>query len=121
MFEEAWAQMEENYYDENFHGLDWKKTKQYYQQFVPYLNNRADLRILLNDMLGELNSSHQGFGTFGTDEAITLTNSTMETGIMFDEESPYKVRYIVKRSPADKKDIDIRPGDVLTKVNGEPV
>lgn len=121
MFEEAWAQMEENYYDENFHGLDWKKTKQYYQQFIPYLNNRADLRILLNDMLGELNSSHQGFGTFGTDEAISLTNSTMETGIMFDDDSPYKVKYIVKRSAADKKGVDIRPGDVLTKVNGEPV
>lgn len=121
MFEEAWAQMEENYYDENFHGLDWKKTKQYYQQFIPYLNNRADLRILLNDMLGELNSSHQGFGTFGTDEAITLSNSTMETGIMFDEDAPYKVKYVVKRSAADKKGIDIRPGDVLAKVNGEPV
>lgn len=121
MFEEAWAQMEENYYDENFHGLDWKKTKQYYQQFIPYLNNRADLRILLNDMLGELNSSHQGFGTFGTDEAITLSNSTMETGIMFDEDAPYKVKYVVKRSAADKKGIDIRPGDVLVKVNGEPV
>jgi len=28
MFDEAWAQMEEGYYDEKFHGLDWKKTKQ---------------------------------------------------------------------------------------------
>lgn len=121
MFEEAWAQMEENYYDEKFHGLDWKKTKQYYQQFIPYLNNRADLRILLNDMLGELNSSHQGFGTFGVDETIALTNTTMETGIIFDEASPYTVKYIAKRSAADKKGIDVRPGDVLTKVNGEPV
>lgn len=121
MFEEAWAQMEENYYDENFHGLDWKKTRQYYQQFVPHINNRADLRVLLNDMLGELNSSHQGFGTFGTDESVALTSSTMETGILFEEASPYTVKTIVKRSAADKKDIDIRPGDVLTKVNGEAV
>jgi Tol biopolymer transport system component len=121
MFEEAWAQMEENYYDEKFHGLDWKKTKQYYQQFIPYLNNRADLRILLNDMLGELNSSHQGFGTFGVDETISLSNSTMETGIIFDDASPYTVKYVVKNSAADKKGIDVRAGDVLTKVNGEPV
>lgn len=27
MFEEALAQMEENYYDEKYHGLNWKKTK----------------------------------------------------------------------------------------------
>jgi Tol biopolymer transport system component/C-terminal processing protease CtpA/Prc len=117
MFEEAWAQMEENYYDENFHGLNWKKTKEYYSRFIPYLNNRSDLRILLNDMLGELNSSHQGFGTFGTDEAVALTNRTMETGIQFESASPFKVRYVIKRSPADRKDIDIRPGDVLVKVN----
>jgi tricorn protease len=121
MFEEAWAQMEENYYDEKFHGLDWKKTREYYRQFIPFLNNRSDLRILLNDMLGELNSSHQGFGTFGTDESISLTNSTMETGIIFENESPYKVKYVIKHSPADKKGDDIRPGDVLTEVNDEKV
>jgi Tol biopolymer transport system component/C-terminal processing protease CtpA/Prc len=121
MFEETWAQMEENYYDENFHGLNWKKTKEYYQRFIPYLNNRADLRILLNDMLGELNSSHQGFNSFGTDETIALSNRTMETGILFEEGDPYKVKYVVKRSAAEKKSIDIRPGDVLVKVNEETV
>ena len=121
MFDEAWAEMEEGYYDEKFHGLDWKKTKEYYRQFVPYLNNRADLRIMLNDMLGELNSSHQGFGTFGDDENIALQNQTMETGIIFENDDPYKVKYVVRRSAADKKSVDIRPGDILVKVNDEEV
>ncbi len=121
MFYETWAGMEEGYYDEKFHGNDWKKTKDYYKQFLPHLNNRADLRTLLNDMLGELNSSHQGFGTFGDDETIALQNQTMETGIMFDNDDPYKVKYIVRRSAADRKSIDIKPGDVLVKVNDELV
>lgn len=121
MFEEAWAQVEENYYDEKFHGLNWKKTKEYYQQFVPYLNNRADMRVMLNDMLGELNSSHQGFGTFGDDETIVLQNRTMETGVVFENNEPYKVKYVAKRSASDKKGIDIRPGDILVKVNNESV
>ena len=117
LFEEAWAQMQENYYDEHFHGLDWAKTREYYRRFIPYLNNRADLRVLLNDMLGELNSSHQGFGTFGEDETIALSNRTMETGVIFEDDQPYKVKYVVLRSAADKKGIDIRPGDQLLKVN----
>ncbi len=121
MFYEAWSQMEENYYDGNFHGLDWAKTRDYYRRFLPYLNNRADLRILLNDMLGELNSSHQGFGTTGDDENLPLQNQTMETGIIFENENPYKVKYVVRRSAADKKSVDIRPGDVLVKVNDETV
>lgn len=121
MFYEAWAQMEENYYDEKFHGLDWLKTKARYKQYLPYLNTRADLRTLLNDMLGELNSSHQGFGTFGDDEKIDLQNQTMETGIIFENDQPYTVKKILKRSAADKKGIDILPGDVLIKVNEESV
>lgn len=121
MFYEAWAQMEQNYYDEKFHGLDWNKTKVHYQQFLPYINNRADFRILLNDMLGELNSSHQGFGTFGEDEQIRLANQTMETGILFDPNDPYKVKSILKRSPADRKVIQLTAGDRLIKVNGEAI
>ncbi len=121
IFEEAWAQVEENYYDEKFHGVDWQSVKRKYAAFIPKLNTRADLRILLNDMLGELNSSHQGFSTFGDDENIALSNRTMETGIIFENNDPYKVKYVVKRSNADKKSVDIKPGDVLVKVNDETV
>ncbi|HNR08891.1 MAG TPA: S41 family peptidase [Saprospiraceae bacterium] len=121
MFYEAWAQMEENFYDGQFHGLDWQKAREQYKAYLPHLNTRADLRVLLNDLLGELNSSHQGFGTFGDDETIDLQNQTMETGIVFEPAHPYTVQRIVKRSAADKKGIDIRPGDVLIKVNEETV
>ena len=118
VFYEAWARVEENYYDEKFHGLDWRATKNHYSAFLPYLNNRADLRVLLNDMLGELNSSHQGFYSFGDDESVQYTASTIETGILFEDESPYKVKSIVARSIADRKGVDVQPGDELVKVNG---
>jgi tricorn protease len=72
---------------------------------------------MLNDLFGELNSSHQGFGTFGDDENVTLQSATMETGILFENDQPYKVKYIARRSAADRKSIDIKPGDVLVKVN----
>lgn len=121
IFEEAWAQVEENYYDEHFHGLDWQATKKRYETFIPKLNNRADLRILLSDMLGELNSSHQGFSTRGDEENSTLSSRTMETGIAFDNADPYKVKYIINKSNADKKSIDVKPGDILTKVDDEIV
>lgn len=121
VFEETWGQVNENYYDENFHGIDWAKMKQRYQQYAVHVNNRGDLRTLLNDLLGELNSSHQGFFTSGTDETVSLQNVTMETGIIFDNNDPYKVNYVVKRSNADKKSVGIKPGDVLVKVNDRTV
>ncbi len=121
IFQETWAQVEENFYDEKFHGVDWQAIRKKYEVFIPKLNNRADLRTVLNDMLGELNSSHQGFSSNGDEENITLSNRTMETGIVFENADPYKVKYVVKKTNADKKSVDVLPGDVLVKVNDEPV
>jgi len=118
MFDETWAGLDENYYDGNFHGADWKKVHDTYKTFVPYITNRADLRLLLNDMLGELNSSHQGFYSNGSEEKKTISYRTMETGIIFDNESPYKVSSIAIHSSADKAGIDVKPGDILKAVNG---
>ncbi len=118
MFDEAWAGLEENYYDGGFHGTDWKKMHDRYAVYLPYLNNRADLRLLMNDLLGELNSSHQGFSSNGSEESKTIHARTMETGIVFDNDDPYKVASVIKNSNADKMDIDVKPGDRLKAVNG---
>ncbi|MBK7871323.1 MAG: PD40 domain-containing protein [Saprospiraceae bacterium] len=121
MFYETWANMEENFYNETFHGTDWAGMKQRYAALLPHLDSRSDLRVLINDMLGELNSSHLGFNSSGQEENIFYKTRTAETGIIFKEDAPYTVQYIVNNSAADKKDKDIRAGDVLAKANGTPV
>ncbi len=121
MFYETWANLEENFYNEDFHGADWKGMKQQYAAYLPHLDSRADLRTLVNDMLGELNSSHLGFTSNGTEENNFYKTRTAETGIVFEENQPYTVSYILKNSPADKEGKDIRPGDVLTKVNDQTI
>ncbi|WP_312311138.1 S41 family peptidase [Empedobacter brevis] len=121
MYEEAWAGVEENFYDENFHGIDWKAKKEQYAQFLPYVNNRNDLRILLNDMLGELNSSHLGFSSFGKEESRRLNYFTNETGIIFKKDQPFTVEKILRKSPAFLKNVDIQEGDILFSVNGQKI
>ena len=121
MFYETWAGIEENFYDGNFHGVDWANVKSRYAAYLPHLNNRADLRVLLNDMLGELNSSHLGFSSSGSEERKDFTAATNETGLIFDQENPYRVAHIVLNSPASRKEVDIRPGDVLVAVDGQRI
>jgi tricorn protease len=121
MFDEAWAGLEENYYDGNFHGANWAKLHDQYSTYLPYINNRADLRLLLEDLLGELNSSHMGFSSFGQEERTNLRYRTMETGIVFDNQDPYKVSRILNLSNADRKNVTIKSGDRLKAVNGVTV
>ena len=61
MFYEVWATLEQNYYDVNFHGADWAAVRDRYAALLPYVRTRANLRTLIADLLGELNSSHLGF------------------------------------------------------------
>ncbi len=121
MYEEAWAGVEENFYDENFHGIDWKAKKEQYATFLPYVNNRNDLRILLNDMLGELNSSHLGFSSFGKEESRRLNYFTNETGIIFKKDQPFTVEKILRKSPGFLKNVDVQEGDILVSVNGQKI
>lgn len=121
MFEEAWAGIDENFYEENFHGVDWIATKEAYQAFVPHIRNRENLRVLLNDMLGELNSSHLGFNSRGEEEKTRLKYYTNETGLLFDANNPYEVSRIVAKSPAMANHIDIQKGDKLLAVNGKKI
>ncbi len=121
MFYETWANLEENFYDDDLHGIDWHAMRERYASFLPHLNSRDDLRLLTNDMLGELGSSHMGFASVGDEEETVYGSRTNATGVLFRSNAPYSVDRIVRESAADRKEIDIREGDVLTAVNGTTV
>lgn len=121
MFYENWATLAEHFYDLNYHGVDWKAMLSRYEQYLPLLRNRDNLRTIQNDMLGELNSSHLGFSSQGDEAKPFYRLQTNATGIIFSSDDPYVVNGWVKRSPADLTDTPLRPGDRLVAVNGTPV
>jgi tricorn protease len=121
MFMETWANVKENFYNETFHGLNWEAKRDQYAAYLPHIRSRADLRVLITSLLGELNSSHTGFTSNGDEEKTFYTVRTAATGIEFDQTNPYKVSHIIQNSAADKKGKNILSGDVLVKVNGESV
>ena len=121
MFHEVWALLAANFYDPDLHGTDWVGKQAYYEKFIPKLKSRNDLRTLINDMLGELNSSHLGFTSTGKEEQTSTRITTLETGLLFDDAKPYVVKNILKNSIADHKTQKIKVGDELTAVNGVAV
>lgn len=121
MFAEAWANMEENFYNENFHGINWKSTKDKYAAYLPHLNSRGDLRTLINEMLGELNTSHFGFSSNGREERVFYGSRTAAAGLLFEEEDPFRVARIITDGPMDYADKGVKAGDRLVAVDGKKV
>ena len=117
MFYENWAALAENFYDIHYHGIDWNAVKLQYEKYLPYVRNRENLRTLQVDMLGELNASHLDFRTKGDEQKTFYKIKTSETGIIFDNDNPYKVKRFIKKSPVDILDNPIQPGDELVAVN----
>ncbi|WP_298422529.1 S41 family peptidase [uncultured Kordia sp.] len=121
MYYEAWAGMEENFYDENFHGENWQKLRDEYAAYLPYVSSRANLRLIFNDMLGELNTSHFGFRSFGKEENTYYGTWTSATGIIFNTNNPFEIERIVSEGPTDIKSKNLKKGDKLVAVNGKRV
>ena len=121
MFYENWATLAEHFYDRDYHGVDWKAMLARYEQYLPLVRNRDNLRTIQNDMLGELNSSHLGFSSQGDEAKPFYRLQTNATGILFSEKDPFIVEGWVSRSPADLTDSPLKPGDRLVAVEGTPV
>lgn len=121
MYYEAWAGMEQNYYDGDFHGENWQELRDRYAKFLPYVSSRENLRTIFNDMLGELNTSHFGFSSNGEEEKGYFGTRSMNAGIVFDENNAFDVNRILKHSPADLVPSSVMPGDKLVEVNGVKV
>jgi len=119
MFYETWANMQENFYNENFHGVNWENMKTKYGRYLPYLQTRGDIRLLISDMLGELNSSHQRFTSRGDEEETYYKFSTVESGIIWDEKAPYIIKSILDNSAIDKQGNDLQTGDKLIAIDGK--
>lgn len=117
MFDQSWRALNESFYDKNFHGANWKQVRDKYRPLVAHCALKEDLYALVSLMLGELNASHLGIsGNLGSPE-----QQTAELGLIFDRSHPgpdLKVAEIIKGGPADRRGINLKPGDRIVRIDG---
>jgi tricorn protease len=120
MFDQSWRYLSENFYDEKFHGSNWDEVHKRYRPLVGHIAMKEDLYALLYLMMGELNASHLGVTGFITAPEET----TAELGLIWDEGykgKGLKIAEILKRGPADKKNIGLKPGEYVVAIDGVEV
>jgi tricorn protease len=119
VFKEAWWALQDGFYDRDFHGVDWRAMYDKYSDWAFHTRERRDFYDVIRMMMGELNSSH--LGVWKTRPAGETTGMI---GVVADPAhigSGIKVKAVIPNSPAAERKAAIKPGEIITRINGEKI
>jgi len=129
IFNEAWRIERDFFYDSNMHGLDWKAIKKRYKAMLPYVVSREDLNYVIGEMIAELNASHSYIGGGDIEKPKKISVGLLGCNFELDrEKKAFRIKKILEgapwdaevRSPLRQPGIDVKKGDYLLAVNGQP-
>lgn len=120
VFEEAWRQLQANFYDPDFHGADFKSLKEEYKPYAMRASTRQDFRDMFNEMIGQINASHMGLHG-GNREDVQTTRSGRIGAEMTASEEGWKVKRVIPNSPADREESQLEKGDIILSIDADPI
>jgi carboxyl-terminal processing protease len=116
VFDQVWRSINENYYDRNFHGIDWITQRNTFRPLAEQATSNAEFYRALRAMIGKLGDAHtriyspdDGFDRYrpaGTTVGLTVRRV----------ESRAVITNVDANSEAAAK--GIRPGMAVTQVDG---
>lgn len=111
------------FYDPKHHGRNWEELCSRYGQALGATSTGDEFGAIMNELLGELNSSHQGF--YAVDERSDgLSESTGWLGVCFEplglSRGQYRIKEILKGGALDVAD-GPNAGILLVGINGKPL
>ena len=131
IFDESWRMVRDYFYDPNMHGVDWPGIRESYRSLLPYVRTRQELNLLLIEMVGQLNASHNGVSGGDVPNEVERYPVGLLGAVL--EPDPktnlYRFKKIYKGShsesrfyaPLDADYVKVREGDYLLAINGEKI
>ncbi|CAN5574964.1 S41 family peptidase [soil metagenome] len=120
-FQQFWREYNRGFYDPNFHGRDWLALRKKYERYLPSVGHRNEFAILLNEMVGELESSHSEVGPA---PGGPRSQSSPHLGFLIDygyDGPGIKVKSVPEKTPGWYTQSKLNPGDVVMTINGKDV
>ncbi|HEX6489284.1 MAG TPA: LpqB family beta-propeller domain-containing protein [Candidatus Dormibacteraeota bacterium] len=130
MLREAWRLQRENFWTEDLSGIDWDAAYALYAPLVDRVTTRSEFSDLVWELQGELGTSHAyeigGDHRRGPDYKQGSLGAQLE----FDAGAGvYRIVEIAHGDPWDESatspllapGIDVRPGDAVLAINGQPL
>jgi tricorn protease len=127
IFDEAWRNQRDYLYVPNEHGADWPKVKQMYGALLPYVNHRADLNYLIDQMGAEVSIGHSYVrGGDMPDVPAAVPGGLLGADFVIDN-GRYRITKIYDdemwnpdlRAPLAAPGVDVRVGDYILSINGQ--
>lgn len=128
LYKDTWRMERDYFYDKNMHGVDWDAMYEKYLPWVSRVTTRDELNDLIRQLVGELAVLHTGVGggdMRSDDNNVQIASLGAKTS-RDEAGGGFRIDYIYKadpdypqgKSPLDDPYLDIREGDIITKVNG---
>jgi tricorn protease len=125
IFNEGWRNQRDYLYVPNMHGADWPKMKEMYGALLPYVNHRADLNYLLDNMGAEISIGHS-YVRGGDMPTVATTQGGLLGADFAIDQGRYKITRIYDneswnpdlRAPLAAPGLDVATGDYIVAING---
>jgi tricorn protease len=125
IFAEGWRNQRDYLYVPNVHGTNWPKMKQMYGELLPYVNHRADLNYLLDNMGAEIAVGHS-YVRGGDMPSVPQSPGGLLGADFVVENGRYKITRIYDneswnpdlRSPLASPGVEVSVGDYIVAING---
>ena len=120
VFRQAWNYLNDNFYDPQFHGVNWRAMRDAYAPYVAGSQSGEDLRRVLSVMIGELNASHMGVaGRAFSPQVVTGRIGVRFDRAAYEREGRFRVSEIIPLTPAAVGRINV--GEYIVAIDGTPL
>lgn len=128
IFNDVWRFERDYFYDPNMHGVDWNQMRKRYGDLVAQAGSRRDVNIIIGDLIAELNASHTYNNGGDLESGPSLSVGYLGANFKL-ENGAYKIEKIIQgapwdvevRSPLLKSGVEIKEGDYILAINGQPI
>lgn len=122
-FDEIRWVLDRYYYDKEHHGVDWNKLAAKYAANLDHIETYSEFNVLVESMIGELNSSHSGYYPPRRETPGVARVEGSFTGLVPDwnkleETGMFLVAKVFPRSPATRPDNPVKPGEYVLEIDG---
>ncbi len=126
---EVWRIQRDYFYDPNMHGVDWDAMWNRWSTFLPHVQHRDDLNLIIGELIGELACGHNYRGGGERPSAPQGVSVGLLGADWVASDGRYRLERIYRgqnwnpslRAPLTEPGVQANEGDYLISVNGRPV